>query len=78
MKTAVSIPDEVFEQAERLARRMKKSRSQLFANALLEYVARHAPERVTELMDEVFAEIGSQEDSFATAASRRVLQRSEW
>jgi metal-responsive CopG/Arc/MetJ family transcriptional regulator len=34
MKTAVSIPDEVFEEADRLARRMKKSRSQLFANAV--------------------------------------------
>ncbi|PYT05293.1 MAG: hypothetical protein DMF60_12445, partial [Acidobacteria bacterium] len=44
MKTAVSIPDEVFEKAERLARRMKKSRSELFSRALDEYVARHAPD----------------------------------
>jgi metal-responsive CopG/Arc/MetJ family transcriptional regulator len=43
MKTAVSIPDEVFESAERLARRMKKSRSRLFSDAVREYVARHTP-----------------------------------
>ncbi len=78
MKTAVSIPDDVFERAERLARRMKKSRSQLFSSALAEYVARHAPDHVTEAMDAVCAEIGLQPDLFVSAASRRILRRSEW
>ena len=44
MKTAISIPDDVFERAERLARHTKKSRSQLFSEAVREYVARHAPD----------------------------------
>lgn len=78
MKTAVSIPDEVFEKAERLAHRMKKSRSQLFSHALAEYVARHAPDPVTEAMDEVCSEIGAESDPFVSAASRRILERSEW
>jgi len=78
MKTAVSIPDAVFEKAERLARRMKKSRSQVFSNALTEYIARHAPDEVTKAMDEVCDDIGSESDSFVSAASRRVLERSEW
>ena len=78
MKTAVSIPDKVFKKAERLARQMKKSRSELFSNALAEYVARHAPDHVTETMDQVCAEIGSEPDPFVSAASRRVLERSEW
>ncbi len=79
MKTAVSIPDKVFKKAERLARQMKKSRSELFSNALAEYVARHAPDHVTETMDQVCAEIGSDPaDPFVSAASRRVLERSEW
>jgi metal-responsive CopG/Arc/MetJ family transcriptional regulator len=78
MKTAVSIPDEVFEQAERLARRTKKSRSQLFSEALQEYVARHAPEAVTEAMDRVCAEVAQGEDPFVSSAARRVLKRSEW
>lgn len=77
MKTAVSVPDEVFAQAERLARRMKKSRSELFSNALSEYVARHAHDHVTETMNEVCAEIG-EPDPFVKAASRRVLERTEW
>jgi len=78
MKTAVSIPDDVFDKAERLARRMKKSRSQLFRNALEEYVDRHAPDRVTEAMDEVCAEIGMGADSFVSTASRCILERNEW
>jgi metal-responsive CopG/Arc/MetJ family transcriptional regulator len=78
MKTAVSIPDDVFEGAERLARRTKKSRSQLFSDALREYVARHAPENVTDAMDRVCAELGHTTDEFVSSASRRVLERSEW
>jgi metal-responsive CopG/Arc/MetJ family transcriptional regulator len=78
MKTAISIPEEVFKQAERLARRTRKSRSRLFSDALKEYVARHAPEEVTEAMDRVCAELGDQRDKFVSLASRRVLERSEW
>jgi len=78
MKTAVSIPDDVFEGAERLARRSRKSRSQLFSDALREYVARHAPEEVTESMNRVCRELGNGEDPFVSGAARRVLERSEW
>jgi metal-responsive CopG/Arc/MetJ family transcriptional regulator len=45
MKTAISIPDEVFEEAERLAIELQTSRSQLYSRALQEFVARHAPAR---------------------------------
>ena len=48
LKTAISIPDAVFEGAERLARRTRKSRCQLFSDALREYLARHAADEVTE------------------------------
>jgi metal-responsive CopG/Arc/MetJ family transcriptional regulator len=78
MKTAVSIPDDVFAEAERLARRIGASRSRLFSNALREYVARHAPDHVTEVMNRVCAEIGDDRDGFVGAAARRVLERSEW
>jgi metal-responsive CopG/Arc/MetJ family transcriptional regulator len=78
MKTAVSIPDDVFEGAERLARRTKKSRSQLFSDAVKEYVARHAPDDVTDAMDRVCAELGPPKDVFLSSAARRVLERSEW
>jgi len=78
MKTAVSIPDEVFEEAERLARRMKRSRSEVYSRALAEYVARHASDRVTEAMNRTLAEINERADEFSRAASHRVLERSDW
>lgn len=78
MKTAVSIPDEVFEKVERLARRARKSRSRVFSDALEEYVARHAPDEVTEAMNRVCEQLGDEKDAFIAAAGRRVLARTEW
>ena len=78
MKTAVSIPDDVFEGAERLARRTNRSRSRLFSDALKEYLARYTPDEVNQAMNRALAQIGEQEDSFVSSAARRVLERSEW
>jgi metal-responsive CopG/Arc/MetJ family transcriptional regulator len=78
MKTAVSIPDDVFERAERLARRGKRSRSELFSAALREYLARHAPDEVTAAMDRVCTAVDAHADDFVAAASRQVLERTEW
>ena len=78
MKTAVSIPDDVFREAEALAHRAKRSRSELYALALREYVARHAPDRITEAMDRALDEVDEPEDKFASRAARRTLERTEW
>jgi predicted transcriptional regulator len=78
MKTAISVPDEVFRRAERLAKRLKVSRSELYGRALAEYVARHSPEEVTEAWDQALRELGQPGDEFAARAARRVLQRIEW
>jgi len=64
MKIAVSIPDEIFEEAEQLVWRTKRSRSELYSRALAEYVARHARDRVTEAMDRALAEIGEPAEPF--------------
>ena len=78
MKTAVSIPDDVFADAERLAKQLKKSRSQLYSHALREYVSRHAGDHVTETLDKVCADLGTSDDAFASKAGRRRLSRAEW
>lgn len=78
MKTAVSIPDDLFEAAQQLANRTRKSRSRLFSDALKEYVARHASDRVTEDMDRVCAELDLRGEPFVSLASRRLLKRTEW
>jgi metal-responsive CopG/Arc/MetJ family transcriptional regulator len=82
MNTAVSIPDDLFEGAERLARRTNRSRSRLFSDALKEYLARHTPDKVTEAMNQALVQLGAPEaeekDSFASSAARTVLERTEW
>jgi predicted transcriptional regulator len=81
MKTAISIPDDVFADAERLARATKKSRSQLYSQAVREYVARHAADQVTEALDAVCEaeDHGTPlEHDFTAAAARRTLRRSQW
>ncbi len=78
MKTAVSIPDEVFKEAERLVAELKTSRSELYSRAVREYVARHAPDRLTEAMNRVVEEVGSEVDELSRRAARRVLERVEW
>ncbi len=78
MKTAVSLPDDVFRAAEAQARRTKKSRSQLYAEAIAEYLARHAPDEVTEAMNRVVDRIQEPCDPFVAEAARLILKRSEW
>lgn len=78
MKTAISIPDDVFEESERLAARTDKSRSQLYTEAMREYLARHDPDAVTERLDEVVDELAPAEDRFVAETARSVLLRVEW
>jgi len=78
MKTAISIPDALFVDAERLARRLKKSRRALFSDAVTEYLARHDPEAITEAMNEVCSEVDARPDPALSAVARRILERSEW
>jgi antitoxin MazE6 len=78
MKTAISLSQEVFAQADRLARRLHKSRSALYREAVAEFIARHEPDAITEAMDRVADEIETRPDSFSSAAATQVLERVEW
>ena len=79
MKTAVSVPDDLFEQVDRLARRSQRSRSEVYSAALREYVARHAPDEVTDALDRVVAEAGDTGTArFSAAAAAGTLATSEW
>lgn len=78
MKTAVSIPDDIFRSAERLAHQRKKSRSRIYCEALREYLVRHSPDEITEAANRACDEIREQRDPFSALAARRVLARTEW
>jgi metal-responsive CopG/Arc/MetJ family transcriptional regulator len=78
MKTAISLPKDVFEKADRLAKRVRKSRSQLYCEAIREYVARHSPDELTEALDRVIEENGQPEGGFVQQAGGQTLTRVEW
>src|SRR6185436_18782414 len=78
MKTAISIPDKIYRDAERLSRRLKKSRSQVYTEAVTEYVARHDPDAVTEAMNRVCEAMDTYSDPALSAAARRTLEDVEW
>ena len=78
MKVAISLPDELFDRAERLAEQRRTSRSQLYARALEEYLARNAPDAITAAIDRLVAEEGGELDPFVREAGRRRLEATEW
>lgn len=78
MKVAVSIPDEVFAEAEALAERLKASRSEIYSRALGEFLGRHSSDRVTEAMNQVVDTVGEKVKPFTRRAAQRVLRRVEW
>jgi hypothetical protein len=77
LKSALARPQQHFDGAERLARRTRSSRSRLFTDALREYLARHAPDKVTESMDQAIMEVGEGKDEFVSSVARRRLERGE-
>jgi metal-responsive CopG/Arc/MetJ family transcriptional regulator len=78
MRTAISIPDDIFVEAEQLTRRLNVSRSRLYTDALKEYLARHDGDAVTEAMNRVCDAAGEAMDPAAVAVGRRLLTRVEW
>ena len=78
MKTAVSLPDDLFEDADELARRTGRSRSELYATALREYLERHDEDRITSALNAVYATEDAKPDPFLTEAARRTLARDRW
>lgn len=79
MRTAISLPDELFEAVERLAKRTNRERSELYVEALLEYVARHGDDEVTRALDAVLEDLQAKKpDEFARAAAQRTLAATDW
>ena len=83
MKVTVSIPDRIAAKAEALAKRFKLSRSRLYARAVADYVERHTDDEITELANagaDTMAAALPEDDNgdFRRAASRTILQHTEW
>ena len=78
MKTAISIPDPIFQEAEEIARRLGLSRSQLYAKAVAEYIAEYKGKGVTEALDRIYAEEDSRLDRHLAAMQAATISQETW
>jgi len=82
MRTTVSLPDELFERVERLRSWTNQTRSEVYADALREYVSRHYDDAITAALTRVLEQVSDEEKEsdrlFLEAAARDVFKRTEW
>ncbi|MBA3946021.1 MAG: ChpI protein [Herpetosiphonaceae bacterium] len=78
MKTAISLPHELFESAEQFAHQRGMSRSELYAVALRQYLQQHHSEAVTDQLNAVYASESSAVDPFFVDAQGRSLPPDSW
>lgn len=80
MKTAISIPDDIFEEAERTAKKLGVSRSELYAKAVRDFVERYRCEGITQKLNEVYADddASSELDHHLLALQARSLKKEKW
>jgi predicted transcriptional regulator len=78
MKTAVSVPDELFRQAEVAARRLRVSRSQLYATAVAEFLDRQRRNAVTERLNEIYSRRPTKVDPALHRAQLKTFGKDSW
>lgn len=82
MKTAISIPDDIFSAADQFAQRSGLSRSELYTTAIVAYLKDHSRQSVTERLDEVYADeeaaVSSQLDPVHQALQLQSIAQKDW
>jgi antitoxin MazE6 len=78
MKTAVSIPDRLFREAERLTKRLRIPRSQLYARALEDYIRQQRSKGIKEALDEVYSTESSELDPVIAQLQAEALESDKW
>jgi predicted transcriptional regulator len=78
MKTAISIPDDLYRQADALADQLGKSRSELYREALADYLARREPAAVTAALNDLADELADDRRGLVARAARDALASTEW
>jgi len=75
MKTAVSIPQDIYEAADRTAKRLGISRSQLYAQAVAAFIAEQGDDEITAKLNELADELGSIRTH---STGRDLIDRGDW
>jgi metal-responsive CopG/Arc/MetJ family transcriptional regulator len=78
VKTAISIPDDLFHAAERAAKRQKVSRSRFYARAVEAYLKAQRAKGVKEALDAIYATEDSSLDPVIARMQSLSIGREEW
>ena len=78
MKTAVSVPDEIFRLAEATAQRLNISLSDLYSKAVAEFVEKQDCRSITERLDQVYSHQTAKVDSLLHTAQLKCLREEAW
>jgi metal-responsive CopG/Arc/MetJ family transcriptional regulator len=78
MKTAISLPDDLYRSGDRLAKRLGVSRSELYARALSEFLAKHQSDQITQRLNAVYASEDGHLDPALAKAQLRALPPETW
>jgi metal-responsive CopG/Arc/MetJ family transcriptional regulator len=78
MKTAISLPDDLFKAAERHAKRIGVPRSKLYAVALAEYLEKQRFSGVKEALDAIYSSHSSDVDPILSAMQNASIEEEDW
>ena len=76
MKTAISIPDDIFLSAEKTAKKLGISRSQLFTKAIEEYIQNYSKEKITEELNKIYSKKPIHSENKISETSVNLLRKS--
>jgi len=77
MKTAISIPDDVFREADKTAEQLGLARSQLYVKAIQEFIEHHNKEKIREKLDAVYGSPESREEEFLDVSLNNLRKATE-
>ncbi len=78
MKTAISLPDSVFEEAEVLARQLGLSRSELYTKALQAYLGKYNRNQILLKLNEIYSKESSELDPVMARMQFMSLPHEDW
>ena len=78
MKTAISLPDALFEQVDALAAKMHLSRSQFYVMALERFLREHQENRTTELVNQYIDKHGQPIDHVFLQSALADMRKVDW
>ncbi len=78
MKTAISIPNELFQAAEQYARSHGVTRSNLYSQAVAQFLENHSRDQITQKLNDVYPDQPNEINRTISALQFSSLEQEEW